>query len=214
MLNEESLERCKEYASTLFETDSSGHGMDHTLRVLNTALTINKEEKGNGVYVGIIALLHDADDRKLFPEEEGQLWHAEEFLKKENASEEETELVLSSIKDISFKAGDSKAPESLEGRIVQDADRLDAMGYIGIARAFMFGGSHSRPMYDDEKPLLNMDDETYKNHKGSTINHFYEKLFLLKDLMNTSYGKKMAEKRDEIMHEFVEGFIREVKGLE
>lgn len=205
---------CRQYVEELFAGESSGHGMDHTLRVLRTALTINKEEQGDETLVSLIALLHDADDRKLFPEENGELVHAKRFLESRRVPAVTKNLILSSIKDISFKARDTKAPQSLEGRIVQDADRLDAMGCIGIARAFQYGGSHGRPLYDSEKPLTDMDDAVYRNRKGSTINHFYEKLFLLKDLMNTSAGKRLAEKRDRILHEFVDGFLREWNGEE
>ena len=115
---------------------------------------------------------------------------------------------------MSYKGVETTPSITLEGRIVQDADRLDALGAIGIARAFAYGGNKNRKMYDpNEKPKLNMTENEYRNHVSTTINHFYEKLFNLKDIMNTETAKKMALEREESMKEFVKKFLTEWNGI-
>lgn len=204
------VEKAKEFARSLMEKDGSGHDYFHTERVYRTALTIAREEawkkQPDMEAVALIALLHDVDDRKLSPETCENLGHARDFLTQNGVSQARIEFILSGIRQISFKGTDSKAPDSLEAQCVQDADRLDAIGAIGIARAFAFGGSRNRAMYDPaEKPTLNMDDQTYAKSQSHTINHFYEKLLLLKNMMNTEAGKRMAQSR----HAYMEGFLTE-----
>ena len=125
----------------------------------------------------------------------------------------DSETVLRAIDEVSFRGTDSVVPSSLEGMCVQDADRLDAIGAIGVARAFSFGASRGRRMYDpDVPPSLGMDETAYRNAVSHTVNHFYEKLFLLRDMMNTPSARRIAEERDRFMHGFIDEFISEWNG--
>lgn len=212
------VEKAKIFVEKYMKGDASGHDFHHTLRVLHVAETIAREEKKSKKVdledVRLIALLHDVDDRKLSPQTHENLDNARNFLKENGASGEKMELILDSIRKLSFKGTGKTVPDSIEGKIVQDADRLDAIGAIGIARAFAFGGSRGREMYDpDEPPQRNMDAESYHASKGHTINHFYEKLLLLKDLMNTETGKAMAQHRHGYMESFLEEFYGEWDGI-
>ena len=183
-----------EFAKRLLEKDSTGHDYHHILRVTKLALRIAQTESGaDPELVGLIAALHDVDDRKLSPETCKNLDNARCFLENAGLETGKIAMILKGIRQISFKGTDSVAPDSLEARCVQDADRLDAIGAIGIGRAFAFGGARGRSMYDPEQPpVMGMDGETYAKTQGPTINHFYEKLLLLKDMMNTETGKAMA----------------------
>lgn len=202
------------YAKELLCKDASGHDYHHILRVTRLALRIAGTETGaDPELVGLIAALHDVDDRKLSPHTYENLDNTRSFLASHGMPEEKIENVLQGIRQISFKGTDSVAPDTLEAKCVQDADRLDAIGAIGIARAFAFGGSRGRLMYDpDQPPVLGMDGETYAKTQGPTINHFYEKLLLLKDMMNTETGKAMAAHRHGIMEQFLEEFYQEWEG--
>ncbi len=212
------IEKAKEFVQNLMAGDASGHDWFHTLRVLHVAETIAREEQKSGFVdmeaVQLIALLHDADDRKLSPQTHENLDNARNFLQKNDVAEARMEMILESIRNLSFKGTGTTVPSSLEGKIVQDADRLDAIGAIGIARAFAFGGSRGREMYDPEQPPMeNMTAEAYAKSNGHTINHFYEKLLLLKDLMNTETGKAMAVHRHGYMEQFLEEFYGEWDGI-
>jgi len=211
------IEQAKRYAAGFLNQDASGHDYYHTLRVLRTAERIAYMEAKNQPVdleaVALIAILHDVDDRKISPDTYRNLDRARTFLRERGIAEERQRKILNGISDISFRGTGSVIPETIEGKIVQDADRLDAMGAIGIARAFAFGGSRGREMYNpDQPPQLNMDAESYAKSKGHTINHFYEKLLLLKDLMNTDTGKAMAMHRHGYMEQFLEEFYGEWEG--
>ena len=208
------IEKAKEYVRAIMEKDASGHDFFHVLRVLNLAERIAAEETGaDPEMVGLIVLLHDVDDRKLSPETCDNLDNARAFLKENGIPADKAERILAGIRQISFKGSDSVVPESLEAMCVQDADRLDAIGAIGIGRAFAFGGSRGRAMYDPQQPpVLHMDGETYAKTQGPTINHFYEKLLLLKDMMNTQTGKAMAAHRHGFMESFLHEFYAEWNG--
>ena len=208
------IEKAKAFVNHLMAGDASGHDYCHTLRVLNLARAIASREHGADLEtVELMALLHDVDDRKLSPETHEDLDNARNFLREIGADANQTELILEGIRNLSFKGTGQTVPASLEGRIVQDADRLDAIGAIGIARAFAFGGSRGREMYDpSQPPMQNMTAESYAKSKGHTINHFYEKLLLLKDLMNTETGKAMAQHRHGVMEAFLEEFYAEWEG--
>jgi len=207
------IEEAISYVKSVFENDYSGHDYFHTIRVYHTALTIAKREKADELIVSLAALLHDVDDEKLSKETYQNKDKAVSFMKKHNLSQEMIEKVITAIQEVSFVGTDSVEPSTIEGKCVQDADRLDAIGAIGIARCFAYGGSHHRVIYDPaEQPMLNMNKEQYRNHVSTTVNHFYEKLFLLKDMMNTSTAKMIAEKRDEYMHSFINEFLEEWEG--
>ena len=192
-----------------------GHDWFHIERVYNNATHIAKGELVDELVVALGALLHDIADSKFFNGDETVAPKmATEFLISQNCDSAVIEHVVQIIKNISFKGG-NKAQEftSPELDVVQDADRLDAIGAIGIARTFNYGGFKNRKLYDPEvKPQLDMTVDEYKKSTAPTINHFYEKLLLLKDRMNTKTGKKIAEKRHSYMEGFLEQFYREWEG--
>lgn len=208
------IDYAMEYVKDIFENDHSGHDYFHTLRVYNTASQIAIKENANLAVVQLAALLHDVDDIKLSPETAAKKDRAVAFLRKHRIPEERIENICRIIDEISFKGTDSVTPETIEGKCVQDADRLDAIGAIGIARAFAYGGNHNRVMHDPEiKPLPNMSGEEYRRHISTTVNHFYEKLFGLKDLMNTATAKEIALKRDVYMRDYITEFLCEWDGI-
>lgn len=210
--NKKRIENAIKFAEKIFEHEASGHDFFHTMRVYKTAVEIAEKEHADPTVTAISALLHDVDDRKLSPETCENKDNARRFLHAEGVDRETAEKIIEIISEISFKGTDSVVPQSVEGKCVQDADRLDAIGAIGIARAFAYGGSRGRKMYDPEiPPKLRMNSEEYfKNDDSTTVNHFYEKLFLLKDMMNTETAKEIAEQRDGFMHGFLDEFFAEI----
>ncbi len=192
-----------------------GHDWLHIQRVWNNAKKIAITEEANLLIVELSALLHDIADSKFHngDEEVGPV-KARKFLEQENVEEEIIQHVENIIRNISFKGGNFK-PDffSIELAIVQDADRLDALGAIGIARTFNYGGFKNREIYNLEiQPNLSLSKEEYKNSDAPTLNHFYEKLLLLKDRMNTVTGKKLAEQRHRFMEDFLRQFYAEWEG--
>lgn len=207
------IENTIKYVKEVFATDFSGHDFFHTMRVYQMATKLALAEKADLQTVQLAALLHDVDDRKLSPETCENKDRAMAFMREQGLCEETIELVKEIIGEVSFAGTDSVVPKTLEGKCVQDADRLDALGAMGIARAFAYGGNHNRVMYDPEiKPALNMSKEEYQNHVSTTVNHFYEKLFLLKDMMNTESAKAIAEHRERYMREYIDEFMDEWNG--
>lgn len=206
------LDDALEFVKKHFENSADGHDYYHSFRVYKTAVKLAEAENADINLTALCAVLHDVDDRKLSPDTYKNSDNARQFLLSHNVSIGETEKILGIISEISFRGTDCVVPKTVEGRCVQDADRLDAIGAVGIARAFCYGASRNRKMYDPKiKPVLNMNGEQYINNENSTtVNHFYEKLFLLKDMMNTDAAKKMAEKRDSFMHEFLDEFFDEI----
>ena len=193
----------------------AGHDWFHIERVLKTAININKEENGNELVVAFAALLHDIADPKFNNgDEELGPNMAASFLQSIAIEAEIVEHVKLIIQHMSFKNSfDGNSFTSKEMQIVQDADRLDAIGAIGIARAFTYGGFKNRVLYDPAiKAEEHLTKESYKNTTAPTINHFYEKLLLLKDMMNTHAGKKIAEKRHQFMLDYLDQFYREWEG--
>ena len=212
-ITDEKIKKGIEYVKKLFEHEYSGHDVFHTLRVYKTALQIAKSEKADLEIVVFAALLHDVDDIKLSPNTNKNKENARKFLVDNNFDEEKIKLICDVIGEISYRGKDTIPGTTLEARIVQDADRLDALGAIGIARAFAYGGNHNRVMYDpDILPNLNMTEMEYRNHISTTINHFYEKLFNLKNLMNTDAAKKIATERENFMKEYLNHFYNEWEG--
>ena len=202
-----------DYIKNFFQNDFSGHDYYHSLRVYRMAVAIATEEKADADIVALAALLHDVDDRKLSPQTAKDKVNAVNFMRSQNAPETVVSQVLTILDEVSFKGTDSVTPSTLEGKCVQDADRLDALGAIGIARTFAYGGSHQRPLYDPEvPPKLNMNQEAYQKSNSSSLNHFYEKLFLLENMMNTPTGRRIARKRTQYMNDFVEEFLSEWDG--
>ena len=201
-----------DFVKEKLEGAEAGHDWFHMERVWKLSKKIATAETCNLKVVELSALLHDIADPKFHDGDETlALKISNEFLQSQNVSAEIIEQVLFIIKNISFKNRE-EAPDILpiELQIVQDADRIDAIGAIGIARTFNYGGFKNNLMYHpDIQPALNMTKEEYKKSKGTTINHFYEKLLLLKDLMNTETGKKLAEERHDFMVHFLDQFSRE-----
>ncbi len=180
-----------EYVKDLFQNNYGGHDAAHTLRVYRNAMLIAENESViDRELVALTALLHDADDHKLFHTEDNA--NARAFLTEHGIDRKRIDRICEAINSVSFSRNRGKRPETLEGRIVQDADRLDAIGAIGIARTFAFGGEHERPLDD-------------------SIRHFHEKLLLLKDEMNTDTARKEAERRHEYMLDFLREYSKEAE---
>ena len=185
----DTIDAAKEYIERLFAGNADGHGLDHSIRVYKNAMLLAETEPtADRLIVALGALLHDADDNKLFQTENNA--NARNFLKSANVDQETTDRICEVINSVSFSKNRGKKPETIEGQIVQDADRLDAIGAIGIARTFAFGGKHNRSL-------------------DSSIDHFHEKLLLLKDMLNTEKAKELAESRHLFMEQFLEEWEKE-----
>ena len=210
-MNQETIiSEAEAYISDFHKEDTSGHDYWHIKRVEKTALKLAEEENADVFLTQLSALLHDVDDYKAGGDEKN-MPVAKKFLNSVIHDHSLITQVLKIIQQTSFKGAqvDDK-PGSIEAMCVQDADRLDAIGAIGVARAFAFGGKMQRTLYDPAvKPVSHTDYSQYKNNRSPTINHFYEKLLLLKNKMNTSTAKKIAEERHAFMEKFLEQFYRE-----
>lgn len=214
MTRDEVIQKTADYIKQEFLNDSSGHDWWHIYRVWKNAIAICEIEKADAYLVQLAALLHDLDDWKFNASGDETPLRARAWLDSCSIDPITADNVCKIITHISYKgAGVENKMDSLEGFIVQDADRLDAIGAIGIGRAFAYGGYKNRPLYDpDMPPKLHASFEEYKNSKSATINHFHEKLFLLKDMMNTPTAKRIAEERHQVMLDFVERFMQEWEG--
>ena len=204
-----------EYVRSLLVGEGSGHDWWHIYRVWKMSVRIAKEENANLLVVELGALLHDIADWKFNDgDEEVGPAKARAWLQSLMVDEEVIAQVCQIVRDISYKgAGVATPMPTIEGQVVQDADRLDAIGAIGIARTFAYGGSKARKMYNpDQSPVLHQSFEQYKMGNGSTINHFYEKLLLLKERMNTATAKRLAQHRHKVMEEFLDEFYLEWEG--
>ena len=186
-MDQEIIERAKEYIREIFKNNADGHDFNHSIRVYENARNIAAGYPAcDLLVVSLAALLHDVDDHKLFSTENNQ--NARAFLQDQSLGQNKIERICTVINAVSFSKNRGKRPESLEGQIVQDADRLDAIGAIGIARTFAFGGKNGRSI-------------------ESSLQHFHDKLLLLKDEMNTEEAKRIAE----IRHSYMEGFLTEMQ---
>ena len=189
-MNDELINAAVSYVRALFAGNADGHGFDHTMRVYRNAMKIAEKETCDREIVALAALLHDADDYKLFETKDNA--NARAFLVSRGLAADIIERVVTAVNSVSFSKNRGKKPESIEGQIVQDADRLDAIGAVGIARTFAFGGRHGRSPED-------------------SIAHFHEKLLLLKDMMNTDTAKLLAEDRHKFMLDFLQEWDREME---
>lgn len=209
------LDKTRDYIKLELSGDGSGHDWWHIVRVTKTAMQIGIKEGADLFIVELGAMLHDLGDFKFHDGDDtvGPRM-VTEWLQKMNLDSDTIKKVVDIVKEISYKGSEVETPMStLEGEIVQDADRLDAIGAIGIARTFAYGGSKNREMHNpDIEPENHNNFEDYKNSKAPTINHFYEKLLLLKDRMNTNTASKMAYKRHEYMKDYLNQFYKEWEG--
>ncbi|KAA9248137.1 MULTISPECIES: HD domain-containing protein [Streptococcus] len=205
------LQEARDFVYAELKDEMSGHDWWHIVRVTNNAVEIATQEQADVFICELAALLHDIADGKLNENEEVGLQKVEQWLQNHQASDAEIAHVLDIISTMSFKGGhQQKNVSTLEGKIVQDADRLDAIGAIGIARAMAYSGHIGRPIHDpDLQPRENMTLEEYRAGKSSAIMHFYEKLLKLKDLMNTDYAKQLAIGRHHFLEEYLEQFYAE-----
>lgn len=203
----ELINECKKAAYEVYDTFDASHDIDHIRRVLKNAEKICVTEPTVNEYVVTLGvLLHDIDDPKY--KEEHNLT-AKEILETNGAEEKLVEQVLACIESVSFSGGNALEITSVEGAIIRDADRLDAIGAVGIARAFAFGGAKGRKLYMcDEVARNQMSEAEYREKETATVTHFYEKLLLLKDLMVTNEGKRLAEQR----HQYMVGFLEQLAG--
>lgn len=215
VLKSDYIAQTEHHVRQLLEGEGSGHDWWHIYRVRNTALTLCKAEAADPFVVELSALLHDIADHK-FHDGNTEIGprKAGEWLQRLGVDLTIIDHVKQIIKDLSFKGADVATPmKTMEGKIVQDADRLDAIGAIGIARAFAYGGHKNRELYNPEQaPTRHTSFSAYKNDIGPTINHFYEKLMLLKDRMNTTSAKKIAEERHLFMEQYLQQFYTEWEG--
>lgn len=215
MKENEIVKKVEKYIKEQSYNESSGHDWWHIKRVYNLALKINEKENADKFTIEMIALLHDIFDKKFsngdIRENLIKLLDKMEILKE--IDDEKLENILFSIENLSFNGGFSKVEISKEGQIVQDSDRIDAIGAIGIARVFAYNGKKGNPIYDPDVGIIEIkSEEEYRNLKRHAINHFYEKLLKVKDTMNTDEGKNIAIKRTEYMEEYLKEFYDEWDG--
>lgn len=216
MTNNSIIEATKNYVRATLKDAEGGHDWFHTLRVYHNAILISKGEKVDALVVALGALLHDIADSKFYDGDDtiGPKM-AREFLFKHNVDSFVIEQVIKIIENISFNKSLEEGEKftSPELDVVQDADRLDAIGAIGIARCFNYGGFKNRALFDPSiKPNMSMTKEEYKTSTAPTINHFYEKLLLLSDKMNTKTGKRIAKQRHQFMELYLDQFYAEWDG--
>lgn len=204
-MSKELIDNALTYAKEFFQNDTTGHDFYHTLRVYNLAKRLAESEPCDSELVALGAILHDIDDPKLVEPESESFLHTKTFLESQNYPRDRIAAICHLISQVSYSK--NTIPDTTEGKIVQDADRLDAIGAIGIARVFALGSSRGRPMYD---PRMNPDD--YESSSDTTIRHFYEKLLKLEALMNTRAAQQLARHRHEYLEQFLTEFYAEWDG--
>ncbi len=205
------LNQITDYVTQQFDQVEAGHDMSHIYRVLKNALLINETENGNAFLIEAAALLHDICDEKLFDKKAAET-KTRIFLESIHVDGESIDALFQIIHSVSFgNAINQREQLSLEQKVVRDADRLDAMGAIGIARAFSYGGLKKRAFFDIHiPPVKHTSSDSYRKSNAPTINHFYEKLLLLKDMMETEKGKQLAEERHQFMLLYLKQFYKEI----
>lgn len=210
------IQKTESFVRNLLGEDCTGHDWFHIERVRRNALYIcEKENKGDSYIIELAALLHDVSDEKLNATKEAGEKKLSDFLNSIELEQSTRDKVIDIINSVSFKGGRKIELKSIEAKIVQDADRLDAMGAIGIARTFAYGGNKGRPIYSPEIAVREeMSESEYRKGKSPSINHFYEKLLKLKNLLNTDTARNMAEKRHQFMEKYLEEFFNEWNGHE
>lgn len=199
------------FAAAEAENDATGHDFDHIIRVYTAARIIAQFEGADMAIVELIAALHDVKDFKFTGDELSGAREAKRWLLLHHTGHHIADVVSDNIAGLSFKGADTKTkPLTLEGRVVQDADRLDAIGAVGIARVFAYGGAKGRPIHDPRIPVVrHASTGQYLAHQGTSITHFYEKLLLVKDRMHTDTGKRMAAERHRFLEVFLQQFYNE-----
>ena len=202
------------YVEQKLSGEGSGHDWWHIVRVRNMTKKLALAEGGDSFICQLAALVHDLVDDKLVADEGLALTEVRDLLTRLGVRSDQTDQVLAIIQAISYKGGSQNHLDlTLEGQIVQDADRLDAMGAIGVARTMAYSGYHGRVIHDPEVAVRqNMTLEEYRSHQGTAITHFYEKLLLLKDLMNTKTAQELAKRRHAFMEAYLEQFFAEWDG--
>jgi uncharacterized protein len=204
------LEQARAYVREELERDSSGHDWWHIARVTEMAVRLAAKEQADPFVCELAALLHDIADAKLNPSKEAGLQKVRTWLEQQDTDPESREHIMEIIATMSYSGGHGKPMSTLEGKVVQDADRLDAIGAIGIARTFAYAGSKGHLMHNPElPPREQMSEEQYRKEQGTAVNHFHEKLLKLKDLMNTEAARRVAEERHRVMERFLEQFTNE-----
>lgn len=213
-MNRGIIHKTEEFVRNTLGDDTTGHDWHHIERVRRNALYIaKKEQKGDSFLIEMAALLHDIPDAKLNTSGEAGERKLSDFLEQLEISEEASSSIKAIINSVSFKGGHNIRVLSAEAQIVQDADRLDAIGAVGIARAFAYGCKKGQLIYDPSLVIRKeMSEEEYRNGRSSSINHFYEKLLKLRDLLNTDAAMEMAEERHEFIEQFLHQFFKEWNG--
>ncbi len=209
-MEQEKIRQCRNEVKKIYELFDASHDWQHIERVMKNAQAILENESADSYIVELAVLLHDVSDPKYKkPGEDLE----QDILNRLELPDEQQKQIQEVIESVSFKGGNGKTAESIEAKVVQDADRLDAIGAIGIARAFAYGGAKGRRLYDwNEKPRTEMTEQQYRDAPTSSVTHFYEKLLLLKNQMTTETGKQMAEDRHEFMLSFLEQLQTETDG--
>ena len=204
------ISECEQAARKIYDLFDASHDWQHIERVRQNAQAILAQEKADAFLIDIAVILHDVSDPKYT---EGGEDPETAILDSLELTETQKRSIKEIIGSVSFKGGNGIAPNTIEAEIVQDADRLDAIGAVGIARTFAYGGAKGRKLYDwEEKPRSEMTEEAYRSAPTSSATHFYEKLLLLKNTMNTSAGKQIAEERHQFMLSFLEQLKKETDG--
>ncbi|OOE10772.1 HD domain-containing protein [Fictibacillus arsenicus] len=212
-MNQLIIEKTEEFVKEKLKDESSGHDWYHIYRVKKLAENIAEQEGADYFICVMAALLHDIADEKIAGTEEKGLEEVKLWLKSIALESHYIDQIISIISTMSFKGGNQSAMQTLEGKVVQDADRLDAIGAIGIGRTFAYSGAKGQLMYDPQIPVREkMTKDQYRNEKSTAVNHFYEKLLKLKDKMNTASAKNLADERHAFLESFLEQFFGEWEG--